>query len=98
VSRSGERIFGLVAMVVGLVLAFLAGIEADIPPIVLILITVGVIGWVAYYFLVVRPSVTGMKRPRRSDTGARKPNSPYYGRTLKTNTAYLSGSPSGRPS
>jgi hypothetical protein len=65
VSRSGERIFGLIAIAVGLILAFLAGIEADIPPVVLFLITVGVIGWVAYYFLVVRPSVTGVKRPRR---------------------------------
>ena len=53
---------------VGLVLAFLAGIEADIPPLALILITVGVIGWVAYYFLVLRPSVTGVKRTsRRAD-------------------------------
>lgn len=65
VSRTGERIFGLVAIVVGLVLAFLAGIEADLPPLVLVLITVGVIAWVVYYFLVVRPSVTGVKRPRR---------------------------------
>jgi drug/metabolite transporter (DMT)-like permease len=65
VSRTGERIFGIVAIVVGLVLAFLAGIEADIPPVVLVLITVAVIGWVAYYFLVVRPSATGVKRPRR---------------------------------
>ena len=64
-SRTGERILGLLAIVVGLVLAFLAGIEADIPPVVLILITVAVIGWVVYYFLVVRPSVTGVKRPRR---------------------------------
>ena len=64
-SRTGERIFGLVAIVVGVALAFLAGIEADIHPIVLVLITVGVIGWVVFYFLVVRPSVTGVKRPRR---------------------------------
>ena len=64
-SRTGERIFGLLAIGVGLVLAFLAGIEADIPPVVLVLITVAVIGWVAYYFLVVRPSVRGVKRPRR---------------------------------
>ena len=64
-SRSGERILGLLAIAVGLILAFLAGIEADIPPVVLYLITVAVIGWVAYYFLVVRPSVTGVKRPRR---------------------------------
>ena len=53
------------AIVVGLVLEFIAGIDADIHPTVLVLITVGVIGWVAYYFLVVRPSVTGVKRPRR---------------------------------
>jgi hypothetical protein len=65
VNRKGERLFGLLAIVVGLVLAFLAGVEADVPPVVLILITVAVIGWVAYYFLVVRPSVTGVKRPRR---------------------------------
>ena len=63
-SRSGERIFGLLAIAVGLILAFLAGIEADIPPVVLVLITAGVIGWVAYYFLVVRPSA-GANRPRR---------------------------------
>ena len=65
VSRTGERILGLATIVVGLVLAFLAGIEADIPPIALVLITVAVIGWVVYYFLVVRPSVTGVKRPRQ---------------------------------
>jgi hypothetical protein len=65
VSRAGEQIFGLVAIVVGVILAFLAGIEADIPPVVLVLITVGVIAWVAYYFIVLRPSVTGVKRPRR---------------------------------
>lgn len=64
-SRSGERIFGLLAIVVGLILAFLAGIEADIPPVALFVITLAVIEWVAYYFLVVRPSVTGVKRPRR---------------------------------
>lgn len=65
VSRTGERIFGMVAIIVGLVLAFLAGIEADIPPVVLVLTTAAAIGWVAYYFLVVRPSVTGVKPPRR---------------------------------
>jgi drug/metabolite transporter (DMT)-like permease len=65
VRRSGERILGLLAIAVGLILAFLAGIEADIPPVVLVLLTLGVIGWVVYYFLVVRPSVTGVKRPRR---------------------------------
>jgi hypothetical protein len=65
VSRTGERILGLIAIAMGLVLAFLAGIEADIPPVVLFLITVAVIGWAVYYFLVVRPSVTGVKRLRR---------------------------------
>jgi hypothetical protein len=65
VSRTGERILGLIAVAVGLVLAFLAGIDASIPPVVLVLTTVAVIGWVVYYFLVVRPSVTGVKRPRQ---------------------------------
>lgn len=64
-SRTGERVFGLVAIVVGVGLAILAGIEADIPPIVLLLITVMAIGWVAYYFLVVRPASTGPRRPYR---------------------------------
>jgi drug/metabolite transporter (DMT)-like permease len=65
VSRTGERILGLIAIAMGVVLAFLAGFEADIPPVVLFLITVAVIGWAVYYFLVVRPSVTGVKRPRQ---------------------------------
>ncbi len=53
------------AIVVGLLLAVLAGIGADIPPLVLVLLTVGVIAWVAYYFFVVRPSVAGLKRSGR---------------------------------
>ena len=59
-NRKGERVFGLVAIMVGLVLAFLAGIEADIPAVSLLLITVALSAWVAYYFLLVRPSVTGV--------------------------------------
>jgi drug/metabolite transporter (DMT)-like permease len=66
VSRTGEKIFGLLAIVVGLGLAVLAGVEANIPPVALLLITLGVIGWVAYYFVVVRPASTGEKRPGRS--------------------------------
>jgi drug/metabolite transporter (DMT)-like permease len=62
---TGEKIFGVLAIVVGLGLAILAGVEANIPPLVLVLLTVGVLGWVAYYFVVVRPSVTGLKRSRR---------------------------------
>jgi drug/metabolite transporter (DMT)-like permease len=69
VTRTGEKIFGVVAILVGLVLAFLAGVEANIHPLVLVLITVGVIAWVVYYFVVVRPSVTGLKRNRRTDRG-----------------------------
>jgi len=61
----------VLAILVGLVLAFLAGVEADIPPVVLILITVAVVAWVVYYFVVVRPSVTGLKgRNRGTDREA----------------------------
>jgi drug/metabolite transporter (DMT)-like permease len=67
VSRRGEKIFGVVAILAGLVLAVLAGVEANIHPLALLLITVGVIAWVAYYFVVVRPSVAGPKRNRRTD-------------------------------
>ncbi len=65
-SRTGEKVFGALAIVVGLVLATLAGIEAHIHPVALLLITLGVIGWVAFYFVVVRPATTGSKSPRRA--------------------------------
>jgi drug/metabolite transporter (DMT)-like permease len=65
VTRTGEKIFGVLAIVVGLGLAILAGGEANIPSLVLVLLTVGVLGWVAYYFVVVRPAVTGLRRSRR---------------------------------
>ena len=64
-SRTGEKIFGLLAITAGLVLAILAGLEADIPPVVLLLITLAVIGWVIFYFVVVRPAATGSKKPAR---------------------------------
>ena len=65
VSRTGEKVFGVLAIAVGIVLATLAGVGADIPPVVLLLITLAVIGWVVFYFLVVRPA-SGVKRPGRS--------------------------------
>jgi hypothetical protein len=64
-TRSGEKILGVIAIVVGVGLAILAGIEADIPPIVLVVMTLLVIGWVIYYFVFVRPAVTGVKRRQR---------------------------------
>lgn len=64
-SRTEEKIFGLLAIAVGVVLAILAGVEADIPPVILLLITLVVIGWVIFYFVVVRPGSTGSKRPAR---------------------------------
>ena len=64
-SRTGEKIFGLLAIAAGLVLAILAGVEADIPPVVLLLITLAVIGWVIFYFVVVRPGSTGSRRTTR---------------------------------
>jgi uncharacterized membrane protein len=65
-SRTGEKILGVIAITVGVGLAILAGIEADISPVVLALMTVIVVGWVISYFLFVRPTVTGVKRRRRS--------------------------------
>jgi hypothetical protein len=65
VTRTGEKIFGVLAIAAGLILAILAGMEAHIPPLVLLLITVAVIGWVIFYFRVVRTSVTGRRQPRR---------------------------------
>jgi hypothetical protein len=70
-SRTGEKILGVIAIAVGVGLAILTGIEADIPPVVLVLLTVIVIGWVISYFAFVRPSVTGVKR--RSRTFDREP-------------------------
>ena len=64
-SRTGEKIFGLLAITAGLVLAILAGLEADIPPVVLLLITLAVIGWVIFYFVLVRPAATRSKKPAR---------------------------------
>ena len=64
-SRAGEKVFGALAIAVGIVLAILARVEADIPPVVLLLITLGVIGWVIFYFVVVRPSSTGVKSHSR---------------------------------
>jgi hypothetical protein len=69
-SRTGEKIFGVIAIAVGVLLAILAGIEADIPPVVLVVLTVIVIGWVISYFVFVRPAVTEAKRrPRSFDRG-----------------------------
>lgn len=67
-SRTGEKVFGALAIAVGIVLAILAGIEAHIPRVVLLLITLAVIGSVIFYFVVVRPASTGAKRhPRGPD-------------------------------
>jgi hypothetical protein len=65
VSRTGEKVFGVLAIVGGLGLAILAGVGANIPPVALILIILAVIGWVIFYFVVVRPAATGSKRPAR---------------------------------
>ena len=47
-SRTGEKVFGALAIAVGIVLAILAGIEAHIPPVVLLLITLALIGSVIF--------------------------------------------------
>jgi len=66
VSRTGEKVFGVLAILVGLVLAALAGFEADMPPVALLLITLAVIGWVVSYFVAVRPAAKSAKRPHPS--------------------------------
>jgi hypothetical protein len=54
VRRTGEKVFGVVAIVagIGLIAAVIAGVEVS--NVVLILIPLVIIGWSIYYYLVVR--------------------------------------------
>jgi len=65
--RTGEIVFGLLAIVagVGLFTAVIAGVQ--VPRIVLILIPLVVIGWSIYHYVVVRPAPWGVKPPDASD-------------------------------
>jgi hypothetical protein len=67
VPRTGEKIFGLVAIVagIGLIAAVIAGV--GVSSVVLIFIPVVVIGWSIYHYVVVRPAPWGVKPPDASD-------------------------------
>jgi hypothetical protein len=55
VRRTGEKVFGVIAIVAGtgLIAAVIAGVEVS--NVVLILIPLVIIGWSVYYYVVVRP-------------------------------------------
>ena len=65
--RTGEKVFGGVAIVagIGLIAAMIEGVEVSNA--VLILIPVVVIGWSIYHYVVVRPAPWGVKPPDASD-------------------------------
>jgi hypothetical protein len=67
VRRTGEKAFGVVAIVagIGLIAAVIAGV--DVPRVVLILIPLVVIGWSIYHYVVIRPAPYGVKPPDASD-------------------------------
>jgi hypothetical protein len=67
VRRTGEKIFGAVAIVagIGLIAAAIAGVEVS--SVVLILIPLVVIGWSIYHYVVVRPAPWGVRPPDASD-------------------------------
>ena len=66
--RTGEKVFGVVAIVagIGLIAAVIADVEVS--NVVLILIPLVIIGWSTYYYLVVRPAPWGVK-PRDASDG-----------------------------
>jgi hypothetical protein len=60
VQLTGEKVFGVAAIVagIGLIAAVIAGVEVS--SVVLILIPPVVIGWSMYHFVVVRPAPWGV--------------------------------------
>jgi hypothetical protein len=67
VRRTGEKVFGVAAIVagIGLIAAVIAGVEVS--NVVLILIPLVIIGWSIYHYVVVRPAPWGVKPPDASD-------------------------------
>jgi hypothetical protein len=64
--RTGETIFGVIAILVGVGVIVAAASGIDLPAILLPAITLAVIGWSIYHYAVVRPSPYGVKRPEDS--------------------------------
>jgi hypothetical protein len=64
--RTGEKIFGVLAILVGVgvIAAIASGIE--LPRVVLPAMTLVMIGWGIYHHVVIRPSPYGVKRPEDS--------------------------------
>jgi hypothetical protein len=64
--RTGEKVFGVLAILAGLgiIAAVIAGVR--VPQLVLSLIPLVVIGWAIYHWIVVRPAPTGVERPDAS--------------------------------
>jgi hypothetical protein len=67
VRRTGEKVFGVFAIVagIGLLAAVIAGVEVS--NVVLILIPLVIIGWSIFHDVVVRPAPWGVKPPDASD-------------------------------
>jgi hypothetical protein len=67
VRRTGEKVFGVFAIVagIGLIAAVIAGVEVS--NVVLILPPLVIIGWSIYHYVVVRPAPWGVKPPGASD-------------------------------
>jgi hypothetical protein len=67
VRRTGEKVFGVFAIVagIGLIVAVIAGVEVS--NVVLILIPLVMIGWSIYHHVVVRPAPWGVEPPEASD-------------------------------
>jgi hypothetical protein len=67
VRRTGEKVFGVAAILagIGLIAAVIAGVEVS--NVVLILIPLVIIGWSIHHYVVVRPSPWGVKPPEAAD-------------------------------
>jgi hypothetical protein len=67
VRRTGEKVFGVAAIVagIGLIAAVIAGVEVS--NVVLILIPLVIVGWSIYHYVVVRPAPWGVRPPDASD-------------------------------
>lgn len=65
--RTGEKVFGVLAIVagIGLIAAVIAGVQVS--NVVLILIPLVIIGWSIYHYVVVRPAPWGVKPPDAPD-------------------------------
>jgi hypothetical protein len=64
--RTGEKVFGALAILAGLGIIAAAVAGVAVPRLILSLIPLVVIGWAIYHWIVVRPAPTGVERPDAS--------------------------------